>query len=70
MIIVFLAFTGNDIEAKKSPKKTPIKMTQWEEVNEILPRYSKFTVVDFEMSGTEEGGKQSCGCPAVNFKRY
>ena len=48
MLIVFLAFTGNNIEAKKSPKKTPIKMTQWEEVNEILPRYSKFTVVDLE----------------------
>lgn len=48
MTIVFLAFTGNNIEAKKSPKKTPIQMTQWEEVNGILPRYSKFTVVDLE----------------------
>ncbi|ESU30176.1 hypothetical protein G3A_23275 [Bacillus sp. 17376] len=45
--IVLLAFTGNNIEAKKNPK-TQIKMTQWEEVNEILPRYTKFTVVDLE----------------------
>jgi hypothetical protein len=48
MAIVLLAFTGNSIEAKKSPKSDHVKMTQWEEVNEILPRYSKFTVVDLE----------------------
>ncbi|MBT2695089.1 hypothetical protein [Bacillus sp. ISL-55] len=48
MTIFLLAFTGNNIEAKKSQEKTPIKMTQWEEVNEILPRYSKFTVLDLE----------------------
>lgn len=50
MTIVLLAITGNSIEAGKTPKTEQIKMTQWEEVNEILPRYSKFTVVDLETS--------------------
>lgn len=48
MAIFFLAIAGNSIEAKKNPKTDQIKMLQWEEVNEILPRYSKFTVVDLE----------------------
>nr|WP_226087902.1 hypothetical protein [Mesobacillus selenatarsenatis] len=40
--------TGNNIEAKNNTKRDQINMLKWEEVNEILPRYSKFTVVDFE----------------------
>lgn len=48
MAIVLLSITGNTIEARKSPKTEQIKMTQWEDVNKILPRYSKFTVVDLE----------------------
>lgn len=48
VVIVLLAITGNTLGAKKSPKTDRIKMTQWEDVNEILPRYSKFTVVDLE----------------------
>jgi hypothetical protein len=48
LTIVLLATTGNNIEAGKAPKTDQIKMIQWEEVNEILPRYSKFTVVDLE----------------------
>jgi hypothetical protein len=48
MAVVLLSITGNTIEARKSPKTEQIKMTQWEDVNEILPRYSKFTVVDLE----------------------
>lgn len=48
MTIVLLAITGNNIEAGKTPKSDQIKMIQWEKVNEILPRYSKFTVVDLE----------------------
>lgn len=46
--IVLLAFTGNNTEAKKSTNSDKVKMTQWEEVNAILPKYSKFTVVDLE----------------------
>lgn len=48
MVIFFLAMTGNNIEAKNNTKRDQINMLKWEEVNEILPRYSKFTVVDFE----------------------
>ncbi|RSD26244.1 hypothetical protein [Mesobacillus subterraneus] len=48
VVIVFIFFYGEDIYAKKQSKKDSIKMTQWEKVNEILPRYSKFTVVDLE----------------------
>jgi hypothetical protein len=48
LTIVLLATTGYSIEAGKTPKTDQIKMIQWEEVNEILPRYSKFTVVDLE----------------------
>ena len=48
MAFIFLAITGNSIEAKKNSKTDQIKLMQWEEVNEILPRYSKFTVVDLE----------------------
>lgn len=48
MAVVLLAITGNNIEAKKNPEKDPIKLIEWEKVNDVLPRYSKFTVVDFE----------------------
>ena len=48
MAILFFSIAGNSVEAKKNPKTDQIKMLQWEEVNEILPRYSKFTVVDLE----------------------
>ncbi|WLR56744.1 hypothetical protein LC048_07650 [Mesobacillus subterraneus] len=48
MILFLLACAGNSVEAKRTSKNSLIKMTQWEQVNEILPRYSKFTVVDLE----------------------
>jgi hypothetical protein len=48
VICIFFLVNANDIEAKKQSRKNVIKMTQWEEVNNILPRYSKFTVVDLE----------------------
>lgn len=43
-----LAFTVHDTEAKKHAGSDQVKMPHWEEVNEILPKYSKFTVVDLE----------------------
>lgn len=43
-----LALTVHDTEAKKHPGSDQVKMPHWEEVNEILPKYSKFTVVDLE----------------------
>jgi hypothetical protein len=46
--VFFLSISGNSIEAKKISKPKQIKMMHWEEVNEVLPRYSKFTVVDLE----------------------
>jgi hypothetical protein len=48
MAIFILSISGNSVEAKKNSKMDQIKMMQWEEVNEILPKYSKFTVVDLE----------------------
>ncbi|WP_285856825.1 hypothetical protein [Mesobacillus subterraneus] len=48
VICIFFLVNANDVEAKKQSRKNVIKMTQWEEVNNILPRYSKFTVVDLE----------------------
>lgn len=46
MAMVLLTFTDISAMAKKQPDK--VKMPQWEEVNELLPRYSKFTVMDLE----------------------
>ena len=48
ILCTFFIFNGNIINAQKPTDKKAIKMTQWEEVNEILPKYSKFTVVDME----------------------
>jgi hypothetical protein len=48
ILCIFVLVNANDIEAKKQSRKNVIKMTQWEEVNNILPKYSKFTVVDLE----------------------
>ena len=48
MTICLLTISGNNLEAKGNPKTDPIKLIEWEKANEILPRYSKFTVVDFE----------------------
>ncbi|MCM3573798.1 hypothetical protein M3172_11430 [Mesobacillus subterraneus] len=48
LTIVLLASSGYSIQAGKTAKNKQIKMIQWEEVNKILPRYSKFTVVDLE----------------------
>ncbi|CAM4053909.1 YkuD domain-containing protein [Mesobacillus thioparans] len=44
--MVLLAFTDVSAEAKKQSDK--VEMPQWEEVNELLPKYSKFTVMDLE----------------------
>ncbi len=44
--LVLLAFTDVSAEAKKQSDK--VEMPQWEEVNELLPKYSKFTVMDLE----------------------
>ncbi|MCM3122047.1 hypothetical protein QNH36_14895 [Mesobacillus sp. AQ2] len=46
LAMVLLTFTDISVMAKKQPDK--VKMPQWEEVNELLPRYSKFTVMDLE----------------------
>jgi hypothetical protein len=48
ILCIFVLVNANDIDAKKQSRKNVIKMTQWEEVNNILPKYSKFTVVDLE----------------------
>jgi len=36
------------LEHQANAQKVEVEMLPWEEVNEILPRYSKFTVIDFE----------------------
>ncbi|WP_144479842.1 hypothetical protein [Cytobacillus oceanisediminis] len=46
LAMVLLTFTDISVMAKKQPDK--VKMPQWEEVNELLPRYCKFTVMDLE----------------------
>lgn len=48
ILVVLLLNNWHDIEAKKQPGKDKIKMTQWEEVKDILPKYSKFMVMDLE----------------------
>lgn len=49
LIIFIFVFSANvDTYAKKQDPHTSIKMMEWEEVNEALPKYSKFTVVDLE----------------------
>lgn len=48
ILCIFFLVNANEIEAKKQSRKNVIKMTKWEEVNEILPKYSKFIVVDLE----------------------
>ncbi|MBM4762001.1 hypothetical protein [Bacillus sp. B15-48] len=44
MVIFLLATGGNGIQEKQNE----ILRLNWDEVNEILPKYSKFTVVDLE----------------------
>lgn len=48
ILSILLIYNGNGIEAKKQSANDKIKMSQWEEVKDILPKYSKFTVVDLE----------------------
>ena len=46
MIILFLLF-GHEIQAATNISYK-IEMLPWEEVNDVLPKYSKFTVLDIE----------------------
>jgi len=48
ILSILLMNNGNGIEAKKQSPNHKVQMFQWEEVNDILPKYSKFTVVDLE----------------------
>jgi len=48
ILSILLINNGNDTEAKKQSANHKIQMFQWEEVDDILPKYSKFTVVDLE----------------------
>lgn len=49
ILILGIFFIHNgEIEAKKEDGNGKIRMPEWEEVNKILPKYSKFTVVDLE----------------------
>ncbi|MGA9228160.1 MAG: hypothetical protein WB217_17565 [Mesobacillus sp.] len=48
ILSILLINNGNGIEAKKQSPNHKVQMFQWEEVNDILPKYSKFTVVDLE----------------------
>lgn len=48
IILVLFIFNVDGISAKKKPDYNKIDMIQWEQVNDILPKYSKFTVVDLE----------------------
>lgn len=48
ILSILLINNGNGIEAKKQSGNQKVQMYQWEEVNDILPKYSKFTVVDLE----------------------
>jgi hypothetical protein len=48
ILLVLFIFNVDGISAKKKPDHNKIDMIQWEQVNDILPKYSKFTVVDLE----------------------
>lgn len=48
ILSILVMNNGNGIEAKKQSANHKVQMFQWEEVNDILPKYSKFTVVDLE----------------------
>jgi hypothetical protein len=48
ILSILLMINGNAIEGKKQSANHKIQMSQWKEVNDILPKYSKFTVVDLE----------------------
>jgi hypothetical protein len=48
LIGIFLLAPTLEIEAKSTPVSENVKMPSWDEVNNILPKYSKFTVVDLE----------------------
>ncbi|WP_423407106.1 hypothetical protein AABM38_14680 [Heyndrickxia sp. MSNUG] len=48
ILSILLINNGYGIEAKKQSGNQKVQMYQWEEVNDILPKYSKFTVVDLE----------------------
>ncbi len=42
-----ILFNGCEIQAAANPSRS-IEMLDWKEVNELLPRYTKFTVLDVE----------------------
>lgn len=48
VLIFFLIFLMTIAETEVYAQKQEIEMLPWEEVNEVLPRYSKFTVKDLE----------------------
>jgi hypothetical protein len=48
ILLILFIIDVDGIVAKKKPANNKIDMIQWEQVNDILPKYSKFTVVDLE----------------------
>jgi hypothetical protein len=48
ILSISLIFSGHSLEAKEAKVKDHVKMTKWEEVKDILPKYSIFTIVDLE----------------------
>lgn len=48
ILSISLIFCGHSLEAKEAKVKDRVKMTKWEEVKDILPKYSIFTIVDLE----------------------
>jgi hypothetical protein len=48
ILSISLIFSGQSLEAKEAKVKDHVKMTKWEEVKDILPKYSIFTIVDLE----------------------
>ncbi len=46
LILFLILLNGNLVHAKPTNKR--IEMLEWKEVNPLLPKYSKFTVLDLE----------------------
>ncbi len=48
LLIVTLFINCSNVLAKDESLGVPIQMLHWEEVDKILPKYSKFTIMDME----------------------
>ena len=59
---------------KNVPISFKIEMLPWEEVNNIIPNKTKFTIIDIETGLTfkvqRRAGSRPCRCTAVNQGRY